>query len=44
MANTVFFLLLFFRNIFGRGRLIVLDVVINDVFQFTGSYSLIVRL
>ena len=35
VANKVLFLL--FLNIFGRGRLILIDDVIVIVFQFTGS-------
>ena len=37
---TFILLLLLFRNIIGRGRLIVIDNVTVNVFLFTGSYSL----
>ena len=39
-----FLLLLLYRNIFGRSRLIRIDDVTVNVFLFTGSYSLILRL
>ena len=41
---TFILLLLLFRNIIGRGRLIVIDNVTVNVFLFTGSYSLFARL
>ena len=37
-------LLLLFRNIIGRGPLILIDDVTVNVFLFTGSYSLFARL
>ena len=39
----VTFILLLFRNIIGRGRLILIDDVTVNVFLFTGSYSLFAR-
>ena len=41
---TFILLLLLFRNIIGRGRLILIDNVTVNVFLFTGSYSLFARL
>ena len=41
---TFILLLLFLRNIIGRGRLILIDDVTVNVFLFTGSYSLFARL
>ena len=41
VANRVFSL---FRNIFGRGRLILIEDVTVHVFLFTGFYLLIVKL
>ena len=42
--RVTFILLLLFRNIIGRGRLILIDDVTVNVFLFTGSYSLLARL
>ena len=41
---TLILLLLLFRNIIGRGRLILIDDVTFNIFIFTGSYSLLARL
>ena len=43
-VTFILLLLLLFRNIVGRGRLILIDNVTINVFVFTGSYSLFARL